>query len=184
MSSVVGELLIIFGLEALFVTVMTCRWIILVRGSRYIAAAASFFEQMLNVLALGLVVTQLHDPMRFLAFGLGYAVGSLAGSWLEGKLAFGYSMYQVVAKPGSRLADKLREAGVGVTEWPVAGGEGERRLVMAVVRRRWSADTVRIIEREEPGAFIIQLDPQAYKNGFVQKRRIGGGIAWQEAKRG
>lgn len=164
-----ADLVIIFLLEALFVTVMTCRWIILIRGSRYIASVISFFEQILQVIALGMVMVQLDDPMRIVAFALGYAVGSLAGSVIEERLAIGYTIFQIVTHPHMDLAPKLREAGLGVTVWSAAGREGERQVLMVVVRRKWGANVMKWVEEIDPKAFIVRLDPQAFKGGFLLK---------------
>lgn len=159
----------IFFAEALFVTVMTCRWIILVKGNRLFAAVASFFEQMLNVLALGMVVSHLDSPIRIIAFGLGYAVGSLAGSWAEEKLAIGYIMFQIIASPESKIPKTLRDAGVGVTVCEAYGNDSTRILIVSVVRRRWAVQIAQTIEEADPHAFIVRTEPQALKGGYILK---------------
>ena len=161
------DLMIIFLLEALFVAVMTCRWIILIRGSRYIAAFVSFFEQILQVIALGMVMIKLDDPLRIIAYALGYAFGSIAGSVIEERLAIGYAVYQIVTYPESQLAHKLREAGIGVTVWQASGREGERQVLMAVIRRKWGSNLLRMVEELDSRAFVVRIDPQAFKGGFL-----------------
>jgi uncharacterized protein YebE (UPF0316 family) len=163
------DLLIIFLLEASFVTVMTCRWIILVKGSRYLAASASFFEQILNVMALGLVVSSLDSPLRIVVFGLGYAVGSIAGSWVEEKLAFGYTMFHVVTSGASNLSELLRTSGIGVTTWSVDGGESGRSMLYVVIRRKLAAQTLKLMKEADREAFVVKLEPQVLKGGFLQK---------------
>ncbi|MFC5649921.1 DUF5698 domain-containing protein [Paenibacillus solisilvae] len=165
----IGQLALIFILEAAFVTVMTCRWIILVKGSRYLAASASFFEQMLNVMALGLVVSNLDSPARVVAFGLGYAVGSIAGSWAEEKLAFGYTMFHVVTSPGSNLAEVLRTSGIGVTTWKADGGGSGRNMLYIVIRRRLTAQILKLIKETDREAFTVTSEPQMLKGGFLRK---------------
>ncbi|SDO33401.1 Uncharacterized protein YebE, UPF0316 family [Paenibacillus sp. yr247] len=159
----------IFFAEALFVTVMTCRWIILVKGNRMFAAFASFFEQMLNVLALGMVVSHLDSPIRILAFGLGYAVGSLSGSWMEEKLAIGYIMFQIIASPESKIPEILRNAGVGVTVCEAKGNDSAKILIVSVVRRRWAGQIAQKIEETDSHAFVVRTEPQALKGGYLLK---------------
>lgn len=161
------DLLIIFALEALYVSVTTVRWIILVRGRRFLAAFISFFELILYVVALGMVVTKLDDPLRVVVYALGYAVGALAGSWAEEQLALGFTVFHIIAQPGSPVAQKLRDAGLGVTVWDAKGREGDRLVLMAVARRRWSRDVVRLVEQVDPTAFVVRTEPQAFKGGFL-----------------
>jgi uncharacterized protein YebE (UPF0316 family) len=120
------NLLIIFALEALYVTISTVRWIILVRGQRILASIISFFELILYVVALGMVVTQLHDPLRVGVYALGYAVGALAGSLAEERLAIGFTVFQIITDPDSDLPVRLRESGLGVTVWMAPHEEAGR----------------------------------------------------------
>jgi len=164
-----AELLMIFFLEALFVTVMTCRWIILIRGYRNLSAVISFFEQILQVSALGLVMLNLDEPLRMIAFAFGYAVGSLAGSVIEEKLAIGFAFFQIVSDPASNLAQRLRDAGVGVTAWKAVGREGERQVLIVMVRRRLGRELIRLVEETDPRSFVVRLDPEAFRGGFLKK---------------
>jgi uncharacterized protein YebE (UPF0316 family) len=163
------DLLIIFALEALYVTVTTVRWIILVRGQRLLAAAISFFEIILYVVALGMVFTQLGDPLRVGVYALGYAVGALAGSLVEERLAIGYTVFHVITQPGTILPTRLRESGLGVTAWTAEGREGDRIVLMAAARRKLAPAIMRLIETADPGAFVVRTEPQAFRGGFLLK---------------
>lgn len=163
------DLLIIFLLQVVYVGINTVRWIILMRGGRYLAAFISFFELILYVVALGMVVTKLNDPLRVGVYAFGYAVGALAGSWVEEQLALGFTIFHIIAPPGSPLPAKLREAGLGVTAWEAEGREGGRLVLMAVGRRRWNRQIMRLVEEVDPRAFVVRTEPQAFKGGFLLK---------------
>ena len=107
------DLLIIFLAQATYVSVNTVRWIILVKGRRLLASAISFFEVILWVYALGLVVSQLSDPVKVATYALGYAVGALVGSKIEERLALGYVLFQVIT---TRIGE-LAPARSGNTAW-------------------------------------------------------------------
>lgn len=166
MSSMWERVVLIFLLETLYVTVMTCRWIILVRGYRYVSSMISFFEQIVYVTALSLVVTQLNDPYRILAFAAGYAAGSILGSWLETKIAIGYVVFQVVTSPSSRIGDYLRGMGFGVTVWRGMGRDNERQLMMVVTKRKSVHKVMNTIDTMDSDAFVIGLDLQNLRKGF------------------
>ncbi len=145
------------------------RWIILVKGGRLLAAAISFFEVILYVYALGLVVTQLSNPYKIMVYALGYAVGSLIGSKIEEKLALGYTLYQVITTKVGEMAPVLREKGLGVTNWRGEGRMGEREVLFVVARRKLGSKVSDLIEKADPNAFVVQLEPTWYKGGFLQK---------------
>ncbi|SFE59806.1 Uncharacterized protein YebE, UPF0316 family [Paenibacillus catalpae] len=165
------DLISIFVFEFLFVTVMTFRWIILVKGKKYTSAAICILEQSLNIVALSMVVTQFDDPLRIIVYALGYATGSIAGSMIEERLALGYTQLQIITSISTNLPQQLRElGGIGVTEWTVLGKEQERLMMMVVIRRKWAVRLLDRIQEIEPEAFIVEMAPQAYRGGYIPRQ--------------
>lgn len=167
--------LVIFFIQIAYVTTVTVRWILLVRGARYLAAGMSFFEILLYVYALGLVVTNLHVPANVLAYAAGYAVGCLVGSWAEAKLAVGFTLLQVITPGSSPLAGGLRESGFAVTEVVGQGRDGERRVLTICVRRRLLAQLLKRIEQLQPDAVVLELETRSVRRGFLANR-----ITWPQ----
>lgn len=163
------DLLAILVLQVLFVSVTTVRWIILVRGSHWLAAAISFVENIVYVVGLGLVFRDLTNPLKVGVYALGYALGSLLGSFVEGKLALGYSVFQIITREPERMVPALREVGLGVTAWQAEGRDGPRGLLMVVGRRRWAPELMRLIAEIDPQAFVVSLEPQGLQGGFLQR---------------
>lgn len=164
-----GDLIAIFLLQAVYVAVTTVRWIILVRGQRLLSAIISFFELILYVVALGMVVSQLHDPWRVGVYAFGYAIGVLIGGWAEERLAVGHTLFHIITQPGSALPPVLREAGLGVTVWVADGREGNRLVLMAVARRKFAPQILAKIEATDPKAFVVQSEPKTFRGGFLLK---------------
>lgn len=160
----------IFSLQVVYVTIMTMRLIFLLRGNRYPAAFISVFEVMLWVYALGLVVNQLDDFTRLLAYAFGFAAGQIVGSFIEEKVAMGYTTVQVVAKTPSRLPEVFRGAGFGVTSWPGTGRDGGREVLLVVSRRRRAGELFRILDEHEPDAFALVMEPRSFRGGFMASR--------------
>jgi uncharacterized protein YebE (UPF0316 family) len=160
---------VIFVAQATYVATTTVRWIILVKGGRRLAALISFFELILYVYALGMVVTQLSNPWKVATYALGYAVGSLIGSRIEERLAIGYVLYQVISARPGELAPKLRDRGLGVTSWRAEGRAGEREVIFVVARRALNRRVTDMIEEVDPAAFVVRLEPSWFKGGFLQK---------------
>jgi uncharacterized protein YebE (UPF0316 family) len=164
-----GELLfalLIFLLEIVYVTIMTTRWIILVKGYKLIASFIALFEQLLYLTALSLVVSKLSDFSRLIAYAAGYALGTLLGSWLENRLAIGYVAYHVVTKV-SGLSPILRDEGVGVTSWTGEGRDGIQEILFVVVRRKKINMMLVMLNQLDPNAFITRTELQSLNGGYL-----------------
>ena len=164
------DVLVIFVAQVVYVSMMTLRWILLLKGQRYLAAALSVLEISLYVYALSLVVAQLGDLLRLLTYSVGYAVGSLVGTWLEERLAFGYLTVQVITRRATGLSQALREAGFGVTSWPASGKDGEREVLMVVARRRWGERLYELIDQVAPNSFVLAIETRGFRGGFLSRR--------------
>lgn len=163
-------LILIFCAQIVYVTMLTLRWILLIRGARYVAAGISVIETLIYVYTLGVVVTQLDNSWNVVVYALGFAAGSLVGTWLEGKIAYGLSTIQVIVDEGSPLADKLREHGFAVTTWSAKGRDAERAVLMVFLPRRLRGHLLRLIDAIEPQAVILDIEPRAVKRGFFVRR--------------
>lgn len=166
------DVFVVFIAQVIYVSMMTLRWILLMKGQRYQAAGLSVIEVIIWVYALGLVVGNLHNPARLLAYAVGYGVGSLVGTWLEARLAFGYMTVQVIAPAGTGLSQALRERGFGVTTWRGSGRDGDREIIMVVARRRWGKQLYEVIDSIAPQAFVLAIEPRGFRGGFMTRRLL------------
>ncbi len=163
------DFVIIFVAQAVYVATTTVRWIIMLKGGRQVAAVISFFVVLLFVYALGMVITHLHNPWKAATYALGYAVGTLVGGQIEERLALGYILYQVITTRIGEPAPRLREHGLGVTVWGAEGQQGPREVLFVVPRRRLSGKVTTLMDRIDPGAFVVQVEPSWSQGGFLQK---------------
>ncbi|HEX6989498.1 MAG TPA: DUF5698 domain-containing protein, partial [Bacillota bacterium] len=152
------SLLLIYCAQIVYVSMSTVRFLILMRGFRYAAAGLSVFEIALYVYTLGTVVKELDNPYNIIVYALGFATGSLTGSWIEAKLALGMATVQVITRRTSTLAHRLREAGFGVTTWDARGRDAERTVMLVNARRRRLRELVRLIDELEPDAMVLDIE--------------------------
>jgi len=169
-EAVLVEVLIIFAAQIVYVSTMTLRWIILLKGCRFWASIMSLVEVTIWVYALSLVVGNIDDPVRLVAYAGGFAAGTAVGSWLEERLAYGYSMALVVVKERSEVPRRLRERGFAVTTWRGRGRERERDVLLVFYRRSFNRMLDRVINEVEPSAFILLLEPRLMRGGFLERR--------------
>jgi uncharacterized protein YebE (UPF0316 family) len=149
----------IVGLRLVDVSLGTLRIMLLTRGSRWRSGAIGFFESLTWVTAASIVLRDLDDPLRMIAFALGFAAGTVLGVSLERLLAVGTAVVHAVS-PGASTAtaEALRAAGFRVTVMEGEGRDGQVRLAFTVVPRRRSREVLDIVHRADPGAFVTVED--------------------------
>jgi uncharacterized protein YebE (UPF0316 family) len=149
------DLFIIFGLRLLDVGMSTVRIVLLGRARRGPAALLGFFESLVWVIAISRVFDGLDDPARMVAFALGFAAGTFAGSVVEEWLALGQSLLRIVAPVETDpVAPLLREKGYGATVVNGDGLAGEVRVTFCVVPRKEVPAATRLVHTANPHAYV------------------------------
>lgn len=153
------DLLLIFGLRLVDVSLGTVRIILLSRRMRVLPALIGFVEVFTWLVAATVVFSNLNDLRRMLAYAAGFAVGTLLGTLLEARLAMGDTLMRVVSPVASpQVDDDLREAGFGVTVINADGRDGEVRLAFSIIPRRRRKEALRIVHGLSPQAFVTMQD--------------------------
>lgn len=162
------EILFIFTMRLGDVSLGTLRISMLVRGYRLLAAALSFLESILWLIATAKVLTSLQNPSQFLAFAGGYAMGTFVGSTIEQWLALGENLLRVIAPTDSPpVADALHQLGLQATVLNAQGDKGEVRIVFCIIPARQRELVLRTVGSVNPDALttieqITTADLQRY----------------------
>jgi uncharacterized protein YebE (UPF0316 family) len=157
--TIVLDVLLIVGLRLIDVSLGTLRIMLLTRGSRWRAGAIGFFESLTWVMAAGLVLSELDDPVRMVAFAFGFGAGTFLGASLERLLAVGNAVVHIVAPVDSPpAAFELRRSGFGATVLNGEGMDGEVRMTFTVVPRRRVKEVLAAVRRANPQAFVTVED--------------------------
>ncbi len=88
--------LLIFLARILVVSLGTMRIVFVSRGLKYLAPLAGFFEVIIWLLAIRVVMRNLNNVVCYLACQAGFATGTHAGLFIEKKLAIGKSVSVLV----------------------------------------------------------------------------------------
>jgi uncharacterized protein YebE (UPF0316 family) len=159
---------IIFGLRIVDVSLATVRMLLTMRNARRIVPLIGFFESLIWVTAVGIAIQNLHSIWHVLGYASGFGTGTLVGLWLEGKLAVGLATVRIITKTsGEAVAQTLRGAGYGVTEFVGKGREGPVELIYTLVKRRQIPTVLAAVERLDPGAFISVEEPRQILRGWM-----------------
>jgi uncharacterized protein YebE (UPF0316 family) len=168
-----GMLFLILVLQVAYVSLLSVRMILMIKGFRYWAALISAFEIGFYFIGFKLVLDSLDNPLNLLVYCASYGLGILVGTKIEERLALGHVTVQVVVNGScySHLVKALRDKGYGVTGWAAEGLEGPRWIMWIVTTRKKQSSLYRDILAIEPQAFIVSFEPNYYHGGFLLKRR-------------
>ncbi|HNX16246.1 MAG TPA: DUF5698 domain-containing protein [Bacilli bacterium] len=171
---VVIELFIIVFCKIIEVAIGTVRSILVVKGYRKLAAALAIVEILLWVFIASRVITGLaQDPLKGIAYSVGFASGVYIGSLIEQKLAFGMLKIQIIAglEKSQEIASSLRASGYGVTEIDAAGKDEKRKILMILANRLGSDKIVNQVKAIDEDAVVVLSDITSVKGGFLKTRR-------------
>jgi uncharacterized protein YebE (UPF0316 family) len=151
------------------VTMGVFRILMLVKGRKIVAAGLGFFEVMVYITVMNAILGggRSLSFMELVAYCGGYAAGNILGSILERKLMSAFTMVEVITEKNenaSRLGERLRDAGFGVT---VLTGEGRNglHLVFKIICNRNKTNRVSEIASHY-GGFIIHTDIKGVSGGY------------------
>lgn len=167
------EYLFIFCARVCDVSLATMRLLMVVRGKRVQAALIGFVEVSIFILALQRVMSSLNDPLKIVAYALGFATGNFTGSLIEEKMALGVQTLLVILKDCcyQDMASRLRESGYGVTCLKGEGKEGPRDILMVTAERKRLGHLVEILKQADPEVFITILDARNVMGGYLRNAR-------------
>jgi uncharacterized protein YebE (UPF0316 family) len=164
-------ILSIIILQISYVTMLSVRFILMVKGFRYVAAMISAVEIGIYVIGFKLVLDNLNNPLNLVIYCLSYGAGVLLGVKIEERLALGYITVQVITKhEHEELAAALRSKGYGVTRWAGEGKEGLRWVHTVVLSRKRQPQLFQDVLAEDPTAFIVSYEPKVFHGGFLARR--------------
>ncbi|WP_252891014.1 DUF2179 domain-containing protein [Thermoclostridium stercorarium] len=139
------------------VTLGTLRIIFVSRGNRVIAPILGFFEVLVWVIAISQIMQNLDNPINYVAYALGFAIGNYLGIKAEDKLAIGHLVIRLFITEGADgIMRKIIDAGFGVTSIKGMGATNEVTILFSVIKRK-DLDTFLSIINESDKKFFIRL---------------------------
>lgn len=166
------ELLLIFSMKIIEVTMGTLRIILINKGYRKYGVILATIEIFLWVFIASAVIMGLSEsPMKGIAYGLGFAAGVYLGSFVEEKLAFGKVLIQAIVPKdrGIIISSTLRESGFGVTTMDAKGMDGERKVLFVFANRRDTFIVTKTINSIYDKAMIISSDTSNLSGGYTKQ---------------
>ncbi len=141
------------------VSLGTIKIIFISKGYKHLAPFLGFFEVLVWLLAITRIFQNLDNWICYVAYALGFALGSFVGIKIEEKLALGVQLIRIITrKDASTLTQVLREGGYGVTSIQAEGSTGKVGILYSIVNRKNIENVVQVIHKHNPKAFYTIED--------------------------
>ena len=147
----------IFILRLIDQSLGTLRTLYVNKGKPLFGALLGFVESGIWIIAISQVIRDLNDPFLAIGYALGFAAGTIVGSYIESSIAIGDVVVRIFSSKDAqedKLPNVLREAGFGVTIINGKGMEGEVTIAWCVTPRKKLRTVLKIVKDISPEAYV------------------------------
>ena len=147
----------IFLLRLLDQTLGTLRILYVNKGKPLFGAILGFIESAIWIVAISQVIQDLNDPFLIFGYALGFAAGTIMGSYIENTIAIGDIVVRIFVPKDSdseKVAEELRTNGLGVTIINGEGMQGEVTIAWCVTPRKRLKEVMKIVSEITPDAYV------------------------------
>jgi uncharacterized protein YebE (UPF0316 family) len=128
--------LLIFCARVMDVSINTLRIMFVLNGKKKIAPILGFFEALIWLLAIGQIFQNINNPMSYVAYAGGFAMGTFVGMTIEEKLALGRVLVRVITpEPMPDLIEYMKDRNYRFTSVGAEGRYGKVNLLFTVMKR-------------------------------------------------
>jgi uncharacterized protein YebE (UPF0316 family) len=128
--------ILIFCARVMDVSINTLRIMFVMNGKKKIAPILGFFESLIWLLAIGQIFQNIDNPMSYVAYAGGFAMGTFVGMTIEEKLALGRVLVRVITpEPMPDLIEYMKEKNFRFTSVGAEGRYGKVNLLFTVMKR-------------------------------------------------
>lgn len=128
--------ILIFCARVMDVSINTLRIMFVMNGKKKIAPILGFFESLIWLLAIGQIFQNINNPMSYVAYAGGFAMGTFVGMTIEEKLALGRVLVRVITpEPMPSLIEYMKEHNFRFTSVGAEGRYGKVNLLFTVMKR-------------------------------------------------
>ena len=158
--------LLIFIARMCDVTLGTLRNVFISKGFRNIVPILGFFEVTIWLISIRQIMRHLDNPVCFIAFAGGFAMGTYVGLFIEKRLAIGMQVLRIIINQNAApLIDILQKANFGVTIIDGHGAKGPVKIILTIIKRRDIEFVRRLIHQTNPQAFYSIEDIRVASQG-------------------
>lgn len=167
--------ILIFIARTMDVTLGTLRNVFISKGFRNIVPFIGFLEVSIWLISIRQVMQHLDNPVCYIGFAGGFAMGTYVGLIIESRLALGLQVLRIItASNWEPLVNALQKLDLGITLIDGHGSKGPVKILFTIVKRK-DIGTVRELIREvNPHAFYSIEDIRIANQGVFPKKSVSG----------
>jgi len=166
---------LIFMARICDVTLDTLRIIYVSRGMKFAAPMIGFFEVLIWLMAISQIFQNLSNPVCYIAYAGGFAMGNFIGIILEEKMAIGTVVIRIITqKESMQLIEVLKTNRYGVTHVDAQGVMGPVKIIFTIVKRKDIDRVLEIVRACNPLAFFTIEDVRSARKGVFPLRGTRG----------
>lgn len=167
--------ILIFIARTMDVTLGTLRNVFISKGFRNIVPFIGFLEVSIWLISIRQVMQHLDNPVCYIGFAGGFAMGTYVGLIIESRLALGLQVLRIItASNWEPLVNALQKLDLGITLIDGQGSKGPVKILFTIVKRK-DIGTVRELIREvNPHAFYSIEDIRIANQGVFPKKSVSG----------
>ncbi|PKN86130.1 MAG: hypothetical protein CVU51_07655 [Deltaproteobacteria bacterium HGW-Deltaproteobacteria-1] len=157
---------LIFMARICDVTLDTLRIIYVSRGMKFTAPIMGFFEVLIWLMAISQIFQNLSNPVCYVAYAGGFAMGNFIGIILEEKMAIGTVIIRIITqKEAVNLIEVLKTNHYGVTHIDAQGVMGPVKIIFTIIKRKDIDRVLKIVRTCNPLAFFTIEDVRSARKG-------------------
>lgn len=162
--------LLIFFARMCDVTLGTLRNVFISKGLRNVVPFLGFFEVLIWLISIRQVMRHLENPICYIAFAGGFAMGTYVGLFVEKRLAIGMQVLRIIINQNAQpLIDMLQRANFGVTIIDGHGAKGPVKIIFTIIKRKDIEYVRRLINDTNPQAFYSIEDVRVASQGVFPR---------------
>ncbi|MCL2284248.1 MAG: DUF5698 domain-containing protein [Fibromonadales bacterium] len=154
---------IVFPLVIVFaricdVSLGTVRIILIGKGYKNIAPFIAFVEILIWIVVISKILQNLDKIQYYLAFALGFALGTFIGMKIESRLSLGQRIIRIITSNDySELIDNLKKHNFNFTTIDATGKFGPVKIIFMIIQRHSLKKAIGIIEScKQPSFYTIE----------------------------
>lgn len=151
--------LLIFSARIIDVSIGTLRIILVSKGLRIYATLLGFVESLVWVTAIVQVMQNLNGPVNYVAYALGFSMGTYIGMFLETKISIGKVVLRLITnRDNSALLERLIIENYNLTTIDAEGRMDRVKIIFMVLDRKQVPRVVSLINKFHPNSFYTVED--------------------------
>ncbi|MCD4668846.1 MAG: DUF5698 domain-containing protein [Actinomycetia bacterium] len=173
MNNIIWPIAIFFAI-AITGSIGTLRFILMVRGRRFLSVIIVFFEACIGIAVISKVIQDVSGIYSIIAYGAGAAAGLFVGMLISNRISRNIMSTNIISnKKHNEIEVLLRDAGFGVTSFYGNGKDGNLKILNVICGSSKLSGLRKEVYREDSKAFIVSHRLEGISGGFFYNMRPG-----------